>query len=237
MRTILTRTVAGVAIATAAVVAAAGLANASTSVPRKATTLSIVAAKTKITVGQVDTVGGVLKSHRTPLVGRIIVLDRWDGKKWHAVEEKLTGKFGGVDFAVKPSVTTAYKLFFLGGTVYAPTHSGSVVVKVVKPVVKTATALTIAESATSITAGSTDTVSGVLTADSKDVAKSFVWLATVGAKGKVDLLRARATSTTGAVAFTVKPAATTTYELVYVGSKTLKATVSPTVVTTVTPAP
>ena len=59
MRKSLTRAVAGVAIATAAVVAAAGVANASTSTPRKATTLSIVEAKTTITVGQVDTIGGV----------------------------------------------------------------------------------------------------------------------------------------------------------------------------------
>jgi len=66
---------AGVAIATAAVAAIAGAANASsTSTARKATTLSIVAAKTAITVGQVDTAGGTLKSHGTPLAHRIIVL-------------------------------------------------------------------------------------------------------------------------------------------------------------------
>jgi 5-hydroxyisourate hydrolase-like protein (transthyretin family) len=227
--------VAGVAIATAAVVAVAGVANASTSTPRKATTLSIVAARTTITVGQVDAIGGVLKSHGTPLAGRIVVLDRFAAKKWRPIEEKVTGKHGGVDFAVKPLATTAYKLAFLGGTVYAPTHSGFVVVKVKPAIVKTPTALTIAESAATIAVGKTDTIGGGLTADAKVVPGKFVWLATV-TDGKVHALRARLTDKAGVVTFTVTPTVTTTYELFYLGSKTLDATASATVTTTVTPA-
>jgi hypothetical protein len=236
MRTSLTRAIAGVAIATAAVGAIAGAANASssTSTPRKATTLSIVAAKSAITVGQVDTIGGALKSHGTPLAHRIIILDRFRDKKWQPIEEKFTGKFGGVDFVVKPSVSTAYKLVFRGGDVYAPTHSGVVLVRVNKP--KTATALSIAEPENTIVKGSTDTISGGLTADSKALPKRWVWLADVS-KGKAHLLRARLTGVKGDVAFTVKPASTTTYELVYRGTPVLAATASTTVTTTVTPAP
>jgi hypothetical protein len=236
MRTSLTRAIAGVAVATAAVVAVAGAANASgsTSTPRKATTLSIVAAKSAITVGQVDTIGGALKSHGTPLAHRIIVLDRFRDKKWQPIEEKFTGKFGGVSFGVKPSVSTAYKLVFRGGEVYAPTHSGVVVVRVNKP--KTATALSIAESASTIVKGATDTISGTLTAESKALPKRWVWIAAV-VSGKVHPLRARLTGATGSVTFTVKPAATTTYELLYRGSPVLAATASSTVTTTVTPAP
>ena len=176
MRTSLTRAMAGVAIATAAVAAIAGAADASsTSTPRKATTLLIVAAKTAITVGQVDTIGGVLKSHGTPLAHRIIVLDRFRDKKWQPIEEKFTGKFGGVGFVVKPAVSTGYKLVFRGGDVYAPTHSGVVVVRVNKP--KTATALSIKEAETTIVKGSTDTITGGLTAESKALPNRWVWLA------------------------------------------------------------
>jgi hypothetical protein len=236
MRTSLTRVIAGVAVVTAAVGAIAGAANASssTSTPRKATTLSIVAAKSAITVGQVDTVGGALKSHGTPLVHRIIILDRFRDKKWQPIEEKFTGKFGRVDFVVKPSVSTAYKLVYRGAEVYAPTHSGVVLVRVNKP--KTATALSITESQTTIVKGSSDAISGALTADSKTLPKRWVWLAAV-VNGKVHPLRARLTGTTGVVTFTVKPAATTTYELLYRGTPVLAATASTTVTTTVTPAP
>ena len=235
MRTSLTRAMAGVAIVTATVAAVAGAATASsTSTPRKATTLSIVEAKTAITVGQVDTVGGALKSHGTPLAHRIIVLDRFRDKKWQPIEEKFTGKFGGVAFVVKPSVSTAYRLVFRGGDVYAPTHSGAVVVRVNKP--KTATALSIKESKPAITKGSTDAITGGLTAGGKALPNRWVWLADV-VNGKVHPLRARLTGTTGVVKFTVKPAATTTYELLYRGSPVLAATASTTVTTTVTPAP
>ena len=152
MRTSLTRALAGVAIATAAAVAVAGAANASSSTPRKATTLSIVEAKHAITVGQVDTIGGVLKSHGTPLAHRVITLDRSHGKTWVRVEQKFTGKFGGVDFGVKPQVSTAYKLVFTGGDVFAPTHSGVVVVRVNKP--RTPTALTITSMRSAVETGS-----------------------------------------------------------------------------------
>lgn len=235
MRTSLTRALAGVAIATAAVAAVAGAANASSgNTPRKATTLSIVAAKSTITLGQADTVGGALKSHGTPLAHRIVVLDRFWGKKWRPIEEKYTGKFGGVSFGVKPGVSTAYKMFFRGGDVYAPTHSGTVFVRVVKP--KTPTALTIAESATTITKGSTDKISGDLTAGSKALPKQWVWLSVVS-NGKVHPLRARLTDKSGDVTFTVEPGATTTYELVYLGTRALAHTASGTVTTTVTAAP
>ena len=227
--------VAGVAIATAAVVTVAGAADASTAVPRKATTLSIVEARTAITVGQVDTIGGVLKSHGTPLAHRVIVLDRFWARAWRPIEEKYTGKYGGVSFAVKPGVTTAYRLVWRGGAYYAPTHSGVVVVRVKKAVVKTPTALWIYETAPSITAGSTDTVEGGLSADSKALPKHWVWLATVS-NGKVHELRAHLTNKAGDVAFTVKPASTTTYELVYFGNNVLDPIASGTVTTTVTPA-
>ena len=65
------------------------------------------------------------------------------------------------EVVVKPSVSTAYKLAYRGAEVYAPTHSGVVLVRVNKP--KTATALSITESQTTIVKGSSDAISGSLT--------------------------------------------------------------------------
>src|ERR1700677_918712 len=137
MRTSLTRLVAGTAIAATALLAVAGTASASTTTAKKPTTLSIVAAKSKITVGQSDTISGTLASHKTPVAGRIVILDKRVGASghWFAAEEKLPGKFGKVAFAVAPKVDTRYELVFKGGPIYHASHSGVVTVVVVKPVV------------------------------------------------------------------------------------------------------
>lgn len=239
MRTSLTRLVAGTAIAATALLAVAGTASASTATtPKKPTTLSIVAAKSKITVGQSDTISGTLASHKTPVAGRIVILDKRVGNgHWFAAEEKLTGKFGKVSFTVVPKVNTRYELVFKGGPVYKASHSGVVLVVVVKPVVKTPTTLTATAATGSITAGSTDKVDGtlVITKDTKALPGQWVWLDTV-ANGKLHHLRAIKTGKYGKVAFTVKPAATTTYELQYLGTHLLAPSVSNTVTVTVTAA-
>jgi hypothetical protein len=233
MRTTLTRLLAGTAVAATAVLTVAGTASATTPPPKAPTTLSIVLARNTITVGQKDTVGGTLASKGTPLPGRTIQLDRWlpAVKKWSAFEEKKTGVKGGVAFVVAPVVTTSYRLVFLGGPNYKYTHSGSVTARVVK----TKTVLSIAQSPGTSTPKKTfDTISGQLTtAKGKDLAKQFVWLASV-ANGKAHLLRAFKTNKFGKVSFKVSPPATTTYELVYVGPSTVYAhSVSATVTDTV----
>jgi hypothetical protein len=238
MRTSLTRLVAGTAIAATALLTVAGTASASTATPKKSTTLSIVAAKSKITVGQSDTISGTLASHKTPVAGRIVILDKRVGNgHWFAAEEKLTGKSGKVSFTVAPKVDTRYELVFKGGPVYKAAHSGVVLVVVVKPVVKTPTTLSATAATGSITAGSTDKVDGtlVITKDTKALPGQWVWLDTV-ANGKLHHLRAIKTGKYGKVAFTVKPAATTTYELQYLGTHLLAPSVSNTVTVTVTAA-
>lgn len=231
MRTSLTRLVAGTAIAATALLAAAGTASASTTAAKTSSTLSIVAAKATITVGQWDTISGTLASHKTPLPGRAVIIDRYTAasKKWFAFEEKLTGKYGRVSFGVDPRVDTAYRLIFKGDSEHFASHSGVVWVKV-KPFVKVPTTLSIAESAQTITAGQTDTISGALTvsADSKALAHQWVWLAVVD-NGKVHLNKAFLTGKYGKVAFQVRPTSTTTYELVYRGTRVLAPAVSGTV--------
>ncbi len=235
MRTSLTRAVASVAIAATAVLAAAGAASAGTTPTRTPTQLSISAAKGTITVGQSDQIGGTLSAHKAPVSGRIITLDRWSvtAKKWVGVERKFTGKLGKVVFTVYPKTSTSYVLVFAGGPIYKPSRSASVRVRV-KPFVKVPTTLSAQAATASITAGMTDKIDGtlVITKDTKALPGQWVWLDTV-ANGKIHHLRAIRTGKYGKVAFTVKPAATTTYELQYFGTHVLAPSVSNAVTVTV----
>lgn len=230
MRSTLTRVLAGTAIAATAVLTAAGTASATTP-PKAPTSLSVVAAKSTITNGQLDFVSGVLKSGTTPLAHKVVILDRFYNKAWHPVVAKLTGPKGAVTFAVRPHATSAYKLIFKGNAAYRPAHSGIVVIKV-KPFVKIPTMLSAAESAASIKAGQTNTVSGVLTARSKALPRQWVWLAKV-VSGKPVLIKAFLTNSAGKVAFKVAPHVTTVYELVFRGTPVFAKSVSGTVTTTV----
>ncbi|HEX4088573.1 MAG TPA: hypothetical protein VHZ33_07635 [Trebonia sp.] len=234
MRTTLTRAVASVAIAATAVLGAAGVASATTP-PKTPTQLAISAAKGSITVGQKDVISGRLHAGATNIKGRIIILDRWNPttKKWNSVEEKFTGSLGKVYFNVYPKVNTWYVLAFKGGPIYKASHSAEVRI-VVKPFVKTPTSLSASAATASITKGSTDKVDGtlVITKDTKALPGQWVWLDTV-VSGKLHHLRALKTGKFGKVQFTVKPAATTTYELEYLGTHVLAPSVSNAVTVTV----
>jgi hypothetical protein len=237
MRTSLTRVVASVAIAATAVLAGAGAASASTTTTGKTPTqLAVSVAKGSITVGHSDTVGGYLHAGKTPVAGRIVILDKWSStaKKWYSVEEKFTGKSGKVAFGVDPKSTAWYVLVYKGGPIYKPTHSAEVRI-VVKPFVKTPTTLKAWAKTYSIKAGSTDVFYGFLSITKGDAALRYqwVWLDTVGKGGKVHHVRAFKTGKDGHVSFTVKPAATTTYELQFLGTKVLAKTVSNAVTITV----
>jgi hypothetical protein len=238
MRTSLTRAVASVAIAATAVLTAAGVASAGTTPARTPTRLSISVAKGTITVGHSDQIGGTLSAGKTPVPGRIITLDRWSAtaKKFVGVERKFTGKLGKVVFNVYPKTSTSYVLVFAGGPIYKPSRSAQVRIRVnPKPIVKVPTTLSAQAATASITAGMTDKVDGtlVITKDSKALPGQWVWLDTVGTGGKLHHLRAIRTGKLGKVAFTVKPAATTTYELQYLGTHVLAPSVSNAVTVTV----
>ena len=227
MRTSLTRAVAGTAIAAAAVLTAAGVASAATSTtPAKSpTTLSIVEAKAKIVVGQKDVITGTLLSGKTPLVKKVVELYRYGvkAKKWIPVEVDLTGKFGHVFFTVKPAATTRYQAVFHGTPKFAASHSNIATVLVV-PVPKAPTTLGIATAASTIQAGHKDLITGTLLSGTKPVVGKIVSLYRYNATAKkwirveVDL-----TGKFGHVFYTVKPSATTSYELVFFGTPHLRA--------------
>ncbi len=225
MRKFLTRAVAGTAIAATALLTAAGAASAATSgtAPRTPTTLSIVEAKAKIVVGQKDLITGTLLTGTKPVTGKVVWLYRYgvNAKKWIPVDVDLTGKFGHVFFVVKPAVTTRYELIFRGTQKLAPSRSGVATVLVV-PVPRASTTLSIAVSAPTITAGQKDLITGTLLTGTKPVTGKVVWLYRFSTKAnkwvpaEVDL-----TGKFGHVFYTVKPAATTSYELLFRGTSHL----------------
>jgi hypothetical protein len=238
MRTFLTRAIAGTAIATAAALTAAGVASAATSTtPVKApTTLTVVAAKAEITVGQKDLLTGTLKTGSKPVVRQIVRLYRYNvkAKKWILNEAHVTGKYGHVFFTVKPAVTSTYELVFRGSAKFAASRSNHVTI-VVLPVFRAPTSLSISPAATSITAGQKDVITGTLTTGTKPVVRQIVRLYRYSTTAKKWILaQADVTGTLGHVFYTVKPAATTSYELVFLGSAHLRPSHSPVATITVT---
>jgi len=156
-----------------------------------------------------------------------------EAKKWIPVEVDLTGKFGHVFFTVRPAATTTYELIFHGTPKFAASRSNLATVRVVS--VKAPTTLGIAVSANTITAGQKDLITGTLLTGTKPVAGKIVSLYRYDAAAKkwvrtqVDL-----TGKFGHVFYTVKPSATTSYELVFFGTAHLRASHSDVVTITVT---
>lgn len=217
MRTSLTRAVAGAAIAATAVLTAVGTAGAAGAVTKAPTSLTLTEHAAVIKLGQKDLLTGTLLSGTTPLAGKVVSLDRAVAGKWVFVDALHTGALGHVFFVVKPAVTASYKLFFAGNSKYLPSSSNAVTVKVVLPV-KKATILTIAQTKTTIKPGQSDSVFGTLSTVAKTpLAGQFVWLGTF-VKGKLIIGIGKLTGPHGGVSFTVTPAATTRYELLFLGT-------------------
>jgi predicted acyltransferase (DUF342 family) len=217
MRTSLIRTVSGAAVAAAAVLALAGPANAAPVSPRVHTTLSIVESRNHITAGQKDAISGRLASRGVGLSKHVVYLDRIAGKSLVAVQAEVTGAHGGVSFTVSPAVTARYELVYLGNAVFAPTHSGLVTVRVTTPVSRARTTLSIVESRNHITAGQKDAIRGRLASRGVGLGKRVVYLDRIAGKSLV-AVQAEVTGPDGGVSFTVSPAVTARYELVYRGN-------------------
>jgi hypothetical protein len=239
MRKSLTRAVAGTAIAVVAVGAAATAASASTKPAKTATALSIAASSTSITGGSKETISGTLTAGSTDLGGQVVLLDEVVGKHLVPIRAGLTDGSksktpGAVSFTFTPFGTATYELAFRGTRKYAASDSGTVTVTVNK----TATALSIAASATSIAGGSKETISGTLTAGSTDLGGQRVALDEVVGKKLVPIRFGRTDGSTsktpGVVSFTFTPFSTATYELAYAGTDVYAASSSSSVTVTVT---
>jgi hypothetical protein len=231
MRASLTKAVAGSAIAAMALLAVTGTADASTTpaAAPKATQLLIAEAPSTIVAGHTIAIKGVLRSGKSTLGDRWIVLERYVGGKspWRPVTAKKTGSNGVVWFYRAPATTTVYDLLFQGGPNYKASRSLAVKV-VVKPYVRTRTTLSIQASAFTVKSGAKLTFKGTLAAKGKAVAGAIVDLYRLGAKHTLIFKGFGVTGAKGGVAVSVHPTSTGTYELVYWGSKTLAPTASAT---------
>jgi hypothetical protein len=201
----------------AAALSVAGTASAATATV-KPTSLSIEKSVASIKAGEAVTISGQLKSGATALDRQAVVLD-WVGPAGHLhyiTTGTTSGPTGNVSFKrLHPTATTTYELVFNSAAGYARSHSGEARVWVSK----NATKLAVAESATTVTVGTTVTLSGTLTAAGKDLTGKTVFLDTVGKGGHLSWThRTAGTGTTGTAKFNVKPGATTTYELVFAGT-------------------
>jgi hypothetical protein len=216
MRTPFTRTLGATAVAAAALLAVAGTASTAYAAGKLPTTLTATDSKATIVLGQTDLITGTLKSGSTPLVGQTVHLDRSIKGKFVPVQVDKTGGAGHVFFTVKPAETASYELVYAGTANFAASHSNIVTVVVVKPS-KSPTTLTATEAKTIIDRGQTDLITGTLLSGTKPVPGQHVYLESF-VKGKLVPRQHGTTGGAGHVFYTVKPSATTSYELVYLGT-------------------
>ena len=100
---------------------------------KPATSLSIAANPSTITVGSTTQISGDLTSGTKALPKRLVYLYRWNAttKHWVKVDVNVTGPKGGVTFTRKPPVgTVTFELQFHGGPNFAASTSAPVTVTV-----------------------------------------------------------------------------------------------------------
>lgn len=208
------RTAAVTALAVAAFsgVALVGAAVSAAAAPKAHTSLSIRAGQSAINPGGGDTISGDLQSRDGHTAGRNITLfEKANGAtSWTKDAVHRTGSNGVVGFQVSPATTTRYRLVFFGNNFQQGARSGVVGVRV-----RDTTSLTISPAATSINPGDTDTINGVLSLDGTALAGD-----TVDLQGKTNHhhfanLGSAITAADGSVSFSVTPAESTHYVLVF----------------------
>lgn len=233
MRMPRTRTLIAAA-AVAAVTATAGFVIASTAGASTTTTagtltaasatagtqLSITTGQSTIAAGQQDSISGTLTANGSPQPGRLVGLYRYSDRlhRWRLVRIKRTDQAGTVKFDIRPAVTRKYALGFHGNSTLAAVRSGVVTVVVTGSLPRTATMLSVTASATSITAGGSTKISGVLTAGTSPVDRRLVFLCRYDpAIKKWVRVAVHRTGPNGGVLFTRAPSTTATFELVFPG--------------------
>ncbi|HXP19790.1 MAG TPA: hypothetical protein VN840_09120 [Streptosporangiaceae bacterium] len=121
---------AAAVIAVTGAVATAGAADAAAHVRRLPTHLSIAKVPAILHHRHVAVIVGDLRSHRVPLAGKIVFLDRkTPGGPWVVVRKEVTRRHGEVAFVVSPKLNARYVLVFKGTLNFSPTRSRVVVVR------------------------------------------------------------------------------------------------------------
>ena len=184
------------------------------------TQLSITAGQSTIAAGQRDSISGTLTSGGSPEAHRVVGLYGYSDRlhRWRLVRIKLTSQAGTVMFDIRPAVTRKYALVYHGNSSLGAARSGVVTVVVTGSLPRTATALSITASPTSITAGGSAKISGVLTAGTSPVQHRLVVLRRYNpATKKWVRVGVKRTGPQGVVFFVRAPSATATFDLVFPG--------------------
>jgi serine protease AprX len=141
---------------------------------------------------------------------------------WLRLASARTTSIGTVSFTVRPTTSTTYRLVFAGDTRLAPATSNQATISVLTH----PTSLAITAPGTAVL-NTNITVSGVLTSTGSVVYKNIA-LQTQDGSGAWSTVATRRTSRSGAVSFSVKLTAATTYRLVFAGDSTLTTATSET---------
>lgn len=184
------------------------------------TSLSITAAQSTIAAGQRDRISGTLLAGGSPAAHRVVLLEGYNDrlKKWRPIRIKLTNKAGAVTFSVRPAMTRQYEVVYRGSSTLAAAHSGVVTITVTGSVPKGPSALSITAAPTSISAGGSVKISGVLTSGTKPLAHRIVALLRYDpATKKWVRVAVHRTGPQGGVLFDREPSGTATFELVFPG--------------------
>jgi hypothetical protein len=184
------------------------------------TSLSITASQSTIAAGQRDTIGGTLLAGGSPAAHRVVELERYNDQRhtWRPIRIKLTNHAGAVTFTVRPAMTREYEIVYRGNSTLAASRSGVVTITVTGSVTKGPSALSITAAPTSITAGGSTKISGLLTSGSKPLAHRIVFLARYDPTTKKWVrVAVRRTGPNGGVLFVREPSSTATFELLFPG--------------------
>jgi hypothetical protein len=199
------------AVTAASGIALSGTAASARTTPKAHTSLSIRAQRTAINPGGGDVIAGDLQAFRRHDAGRRITLRaRPAGSTWSAVKRHRTGAHGRVTFQVTPTVTTRYQLFFAGNKRQQASHSGVVTVRVLDT-----TSLAISLGSRSIDPGQSDTVNGALSLDGAPLVGDTIHLLSATRHHRLREAGSAVTDANGDVSFSVTPAATTRYVLLF----------------------
>jgi hypothetical protein len=215
MTSTLTRRTAAVTIVAVTGLTGAGLTGAVASAdttPKAHTSLSIRATHGSINPGGGDVVRGQLQSSDGHNAGRRIVLMQHPtgSTAWTKVARHRTNRHGVVGFQVTPDVTTGYQLVFDGNKQQWGSRSGIVTVRV-----RDTTSLVISVGARSIEPGDSDTVNGVLSLDGAPLVGDSVNLLGAPRGQRLAYKASAITGDDGSVSFSVTPASTSHYALVF----------------------
>jgi hypothetical protein len=177
---------------------------------RAPTTLSIRAVKPRVAPGGKDVVRGTLRTAKSSLRGRYVVLlaRTATSNGWQFRAGQRTKRVGQVIFTVRPRTDTTYRLAFAGTKRFQPSRSGTVGIRV-RP------AVTIATKPARVAPGASTVVSGVVTRSGSSVAGATVDLLAkpVGSRAAWAVVGSGLTAADGSVSIDATPSADTRYQL------------------------